>query len=73
MSLRRNDSSTAFFSHWCTVQPVAVLLGHAQLAPVEQVERGLDRIADLAPGGEADPLAVRERGLDRPAADCRAA
>ncbi len=40
------------------------LLGHAQLAPIEQVQRGLDGVADLAPGVEADPLAVRERGLD---------
>ena len=43
---------------------VGGLLGDAQLAAVEQVERGLDRVADLAPGVEADPLAVRERGLD---------
>jgi hypothetical protein len=29
MSLRRKDSSTAFFSHWLTCQPPAVGLGDA--------------------------------------------
>ena len=43
---------------------VGGLLGHAQLAAIEQVQRRLDRVADLALGVEADPLAVRERGLD---------
>ena len=55
MSLRRNDSSTAFLSHWLTCQlPSRLLLGDARLAAVEQVERGLDRLAHRAFGRRAD-------------------
>jgi hypothetical protein len=46
MSFRRKDSSTAFFSHWLTVQlPSIAAFGHAHLAFVEQVERRLHGIA----------------------------
>ncbi len=48
LSSRRNDSSTAFFSHWWVIQfwP-SVRLGDAQFAHVEQVDHGHDRILDL--------------------------
>ena len=45
---RRNDSSTAFFSHWWTCQRAVDLLGDAQAAGIEPVERGLDRRAHRA-------------------------
>ena len=50
MSLRRKDSSTAFFSHWFTFQlAVDLPFGDAHLAAVEQIERFLDRLADRRP------------------------
>ena len=66
MSLRRNDSSTAFFSHWLTLHlPLGLALGDARLALVEEIERVIDRLAHLALGRGRDAVAGIERGVDR--------
>ena len=64
MSLSRNDSSTAFLSHCWTCQPAGGLLGDAQLAAVEPVERGLDRLADRRRGSHGEAFAVLPGGID---------
>ena len=64
LSLSRKESSTAFFSHWLTVQPPRALLGDPRLAVVEQPERRLDRVAHLAPGRGAEAVARLPGGVD---------
>ena len=65
MSLSRNDSSTAFFSHLIDVpRPVGRLLGDARFAAVEQIERLLDRLAHRALGRWPDRVALFEGGVD---------
>ena len=65
MSLSRNDSSTAFLSHWLTRQDSsASLLGDARLAAIEQVERGLDGLAHRPLGRGSDAVALLERLID---------
>ena len=64
MSLRRNESSTAFLSHWLTCHLPSLLLGDARLALVEQVERAIDRLAHRAFGGGADVVALLEGVVD---------
>lgn len=54
MSLSRNDSSTAFFSHWLTFQVPSAALGDAGRALVEQIERVVDAFADFALGRGID-------------------
>ena len=52
LSFRRNDNSTAFFSHWLTFQESGPsrrdFLGDPRLAAVEQAQRPLDRVAHVA-------------------------
>ena len=64
MSLRRKDSSTAFFSHWFTIQSPFTLLGHAGLAGIEQVERRVHGLAHGALGLEIDLVAALPGLLD---------
>src|SRR5690606_22134202 len=42
---------------------VVAAFGNTDLAAVEQVQRGLDRIANFAAGGRADAVAFFERAL----------
>ena len=65
MSLRRNDSSTAFLSHWLTRQsPFAPRSATRACAAIEQIERGLDRLAYRPPGRRADVVALLESRVD---------
>ena len=65
MSLRRNDSSTAFFSHWLTVQPSAPFSATRTSPLSKQVERLLDRVADDAGRAGGNALALLPHRLDR--------
>ena len=65
IGLMRNDSSTAFFSHWLTFQlPSRLPLGDARLAAVEQVERRFDRLAHLAARRRRNGVALLEGLFD---------
>ena len=70
LSARRNDSSTAFFSHWLTFHErrpgrAGNFLRHPRLAAVEQGQRPLHRVAHVARRLRADRGAVLEGLFDQ--------
>ena len=64
MSLRRNDSSTAFFSHWLTDHLPFFFSATRSSPKFERIERRLHRLAHRPLGRGRDRLPVFPRGVD---------
>ena len=70
LSFSRNDSSTAFFSHWLTFQAAgpstpSSFSATPRFAPVEQPKRRLHRLPHLARGGRVDRGPIVEGAFDQ--------